>query len=79
MVLTVQPPRPHAGESGEVIYDVHIKEFEEIANSLSLEDFERFENGTHLTWHQFILILAYARAMAGTLPRRIAVRSGARS
>lgn len=74
--LTVQPPRPHAREKVEKLFTCPHKEFEEIANSLSLEDFERFENGTHLTWHQFILILAYARAMAGTLPRRIAVRSG---
>lgn len=74
--LTVQPPRPQSREKVEKLFTCPHKEFEEIANSLTLDDFEKFEPNNHLTWQQFVLILAYARAMAGTLPRRIAVRSG---
>ena len=74
--LVAQPPRPQSREKVERLFTCPHKEFEEIANSLTLEDFQTFETGKHLTWHQFVLILAYARAMAGTLPRRIAVRSG---
>ena len=74
--LTVQPVRPQSRDKVEKLFICPHKEFEEIANSLTLDDFEEFRPNEHLTWQQFILILAYARAMQGSLPRRVAVRSG---
>jgi phage terminase large subunit len=76
MGLVPQPPKVFKLPILQELLTCPLQRFEEIAGKLTLEDFEPFERGKHLTWQQTIILIAYARALNGTLPRRIAVMTG---
>jgi phage terminase large subunit len=74
--LIPQPPKPHTFLKVNELLTCSLERFEQIAHELTLADFEPFEKGKHITWQQTIIIIAYARALNGTLPRRIAIITG---
>ena len=74
--LVAQTPKLHKYAELMELLTCSCERFEQIANKLTLDDFEPFERGKHLTWQQTIIVIAYGRALAGTLPRRIAVLTG---
>lgn len=74
--LFPQPPKLHAFSKVNELLTCSLERFEQIASELTLDDFEPFEKGKHITWQQTIIVIAYARALNDTLPRRIAVITG---
>ena len=74
--LTPQPPKKEKIFIVEELLTCSLSRFEEIAGKLTLDDFEPFVKGEHLTWQQTIILIAYARALNDSLPRRIAVMTG---
>jgi phage terminase large subunit len=76
MGLVPQPPKREKIFVVEELLTCSLSRFEEIAGKLTLDDFEPFVKGEHLTWQQTIILIAYARALNDTLPRRIAVMTG---
>lgn len=74
--LIPQPPKAHAYAKVSELLTCSLERFEQISGELDLDDFEPFEKGKHITWQQTIIIIAYARALNDSLPRRIAIITG---
>ncbi len=74
--LIPQPPKAHTFVKVNELLTCTLERFEQIAHELRLDDFEAFEKGKHITWQQTIIIIAYARALNDSLPRRIAIITG---
>ncbi len=74
--LVPQSPKPHAYFKVNELLTCSLERFEQIGSELTLNDFETFEKGKHITWQQTIIIIAYARALNDSLPRRIAIITG---
>ena len=74
--LTPQMPVPASFHKVNELLTCSLERFEQIAGELKLSDFEPFVKGKHITWQQTVIIIAYARALNDSLPRRIAIITG---
>lgn len=57
------------------------EEFKIIAQTAPLDDFkaewfEEFEKGKHISWQQWIILLAIEKGLRGEAPKRISIKSG---
>ena len=71
-----QKPKAHAKFKMQELFVCDLHRFEEIAMSFTLDDFEPFIKGEHITWQQVIILIAYFRGYRGELPRRMAILTG---
>lgn len=74
--LTPQPILHRYKEQLERLYTTPAQYFNLEASLFSSSMFGTFENGKHITWQQTLLVVAVYRAVNGTLPWKISIKSG---
>src|SRR3990167_10900551 len=66
-------PQPVKNEYKNEV-DIYVKN--SLWSKIKKEHFDKFENGKHITWHQWLILLAFEKALIGEQKKRISIVSG---
>jgi len=74
--LTHQPLRPEYIPVMRAGLKLDWEEWEEFRKTISADWFEPFVRGKHITWQQYVILLALGHAVAGKASKKISIVSG---